>query len=190
MISFWLVEIWKDDGGDFSLQGWWEQDGHGQREVRAVHSRAGWGPWKIVPRVPQTQLPPKTTTYQGMPNPLQHRAQADQSLVSEPKVYNKCYITSALSITRTSSESLEVLGKPGKFSSFLVFFPHLLNKMRKWGKSGSRSPFAQYWACWAIISPMNCNLKHFFLTFHLFSIWDEWKLRNLRIILEKLNISK
>lgn len=50
-----------------------------------------------------------------------------------------------------------------KFSSFLP-----LNEMRKWGKSGSRSP-----ALYSVTGEV-MDSKHLFINFLLFSIWDEW----------------
>jgi len=55
-------------------------------EICAVHERAGGGAGAGVPRVPQAQLHPPPPAHQGEPHLVQHRAQADQSVVSEPEV--------------------------------------------------------------------------------------------------------
>ena len=62
--------------------------GHGQ--VRAVHTGAGGGAGARLQRVPQAQLAAPAAAHQGLPHPQQHRAQADQGLVPEPKVSPHC----------------------------------------------------------------------------------------------------
>lgn len=61
----------------------------GREQVRAVHPRAGGGAGAGLQRVPQAQLAEAAAADPRVPHPLQHRAQADQSLVPESQMSGK-----------------------------------------------------------------------------------------------------
>lgn len=78
----------RDCDGVGDAQGVLEQ-ADGREQVRTVHARAGGGAGEGLQRVPQAQLAEAATADPRVPHPVQHRAQADQSLVPESQMSGK-----------------------------------------------------------------------------------------------------
>ena len=65
---------------------WVRQGRDGLGQICAVHAGAGGGAGAGVRRVPQADLHAQAAAAPRVPHTVQHRAQADQGLVPEPKV--------------------------------------------------------------------------------------------------------
>lgn len=81
-----FLDFWRDDGS-ISKQG--SKTGNGPWKIRPLHARTGRSPWEALSWLPKAELDPAPPADQRMSDSLPHRAEADQSVVSEPKVWSE-----------------------------------------------------------------------------------------------------